>query len=812
LLKITKEFTIYDSLEQNNKCFVNNFLLKILLKKLSLHTMRELADLNEVQFNAVTTMHGPVMIIAGPGSGKTRVLTFRIAYLIQNNVDAFRIMALTFTNKASAEMRERIGHIVGNEARNLYMGTFHSVFARILRGEAHRLGYPSNFTIYDPDDCKSLLKSIIKEEGLNDKLYKASNVYYRISSAKNALIDAKKYSENIDLVSDDESSGRPRIKELFAKYQDRCFKAGAMDFDDLLLKMHELLTRFPDVLHKLQNRFQYFMIDEFQDTNDAQYQIVKLLSAKDENICVVGDDAQSIYAFRGATIENILNFERDYPDLKTFRLEQNYRSTEHIVSAANQIIKQNKAQLAKEIWTENKGGEKIKVFKTASDTDEARIVADAIFDQKMRNHLTHSEFAILYRTNAQSRSFEEALRKLNIPYKIYGGLSFYQRKEVKDFISYLRVVVNPNDEEAIKRIINYPVRGIGNTSIDRLIVAANEHNLPLWHVVEKPEVIADMSARAKQSIRDFSMMIKSFRAQLTSKNAYEIAEYIGKQTGIIQELYKDKTVEGISRFENIQELLNGIKEYTVGEQPEYEEDEVRPENDLAAYLQQISLLTDMDDKNDDNREKVKLMTIHAAKGLEFTSVFVVGLEENLFPSIMSMNTREDLEEERRLFYVAVTRSKRFLTLSYALTRYKFGQLNYGEQSRFIDEIPDENKIFYGQKEKARPEQKSFFGDDENTKWYLSKANQKKQEVVIPTPTFEQPKHLTKINTAAKSATVLSSDLKTLQAGMTVIHEKFNQGKVLNVEGGGENRIATIYFETVGNKKIMLKFAKLQIVE
>lgn len=774
--------------------------------------MRELAELNESQFNAVTTITGPVMIIAGPGSGKTRVLTYRIAYLIKNNIDPFRIMALTFTNKAAAEMRERISHIVGNEARNLYMGTFHSVFARILRGEAPRLGYPNNFTIYDPDDCKSLLKTIIKEEGLNDKLYKASNVYYRISSAKNALIDAKKYAENIDLVSDDESSGRPKIKEIFAKYQDRCFKAGAMDFDDLLLKMYELLTKFPDVLDKYQNRFTHILIDEFQDTNNAQYEIVKLFAGRNENICVVGDDAQSIYAFRGATIENILNFERDYPDLKIFKLEQNYRSTEHIVNAANQIIKNNKAQLAKEIWTENNGGEKIKVFKTASDTDEARIVADAIFDQKMRNHLTHSEFAILYRTNAQSRSFEEALRKLNIPYKIYGGLSFYQRKEVKDFISYLRVVVNPNDEEALKRIINYPVRGIGNTSIDRLIVAASEHNLPLWHVVEKPEVIADMSSRAKQSIRDFSIMIKSFRAQLASKNAYEIAEYIGKQTGIIQELYKDKTVEGISRFENIQELLNGIKEYTVGEQPEYEEDEVKPENDLAAYLQQISLLTDMDDKKDDNREKVKLMTIHAAKGLEFTSVFIVGLEENLFPSIMSMNTREDLEEERRLFYVAITRSKRFLTLSYAVTRYKFGQLNYGEQSRFIDEISDENKIFYGQKEKARPEQKSFFGDDENTKWYLSKANQKKQEVVIPKPTFEQPKNLTKINTAAKSATVLSLDLKTLQAGMTVIHEKFNQGKVLNVEGGGENRIATIYFETVGNKKIMLKFAKLQIVE
>ncbi len=771
--------------------------------------MRELSELNESQFNAVTTIHGPVMIIAGPGSGKTRVLTFRIAYLIKNDIDPFRIMALTFTNKAAAEMRERIAHIVGSEAKNLYMGTFHSVFARILRAEAHRLGYPNNFTIYDPDDAKSLLKSIIKEEGLNDKLYKPATVYYRISGAKNALIDAGKYASNIDLVSDDESSGRPKIAELYAKYQDRCFKAGAMDFDDLLLKTYELLTKFPDVLYKYQKRFTHVLIDEFQDTNNAQYEIVKLFAAQHENVCVVGDDAQSIYAFRGATIENILNFERDYPDLKVFKLEQNYRSTEHIVSAANAIIKHNKAQLPKKIWTDQKGGEKIKVFKTASDTDEARIVADSIFDQKMRHHLLHAEFAILYRTNAQSRSFEEALRRLNIPYKIYGGLSFYQRKEVKDFIAYLRVTVNPNDEEALKRIINYPVRGIGNTSIDRLIVTANEHDLPLWHVVEKPEIIQDMQGRAKQAIRDFSIMIKSFRAMLPNKNAYEIAEYIGKQTGIVQELFKDKTAEGISRYENIQELLNGIKEYTVEEKPEYEEDEVRPENDLAAYLQQISLLTDMDDDKDINKDRVKLMTIHAAKGLEFTSVFIVGLEENLFPSVMSMNTREDLEEERRLFYVAVTRSKRFLTLSYALTRYKFGQLNYCDPSRFIDEIAEENKLFFGQKEKPKTEQKPLFDNDSNSKWYLSKQYQKKEE---PAPKYEPPKHLTKIKTAAGHTASITTDLQQLQAGMHVVHEKFNAGKVVSVEGNGENKIATIFFEGVGNKKIMLKFAKLQIVE
>lgn len=774
--------------------------------------MRELAELNEEQFNAVTTINGPVMIIAGPGSGKTRVLTYRIAYLMKNDVDAFRIMALTFTNKAAAEMRERIAHIVGSEAKNLYMGTFHSVFARILRVEAHRLGYPNNFTIYDPDDCKSLLKTIVKEEGLNDKIYKPATVFYKISNAKNALIDAYAYKENPDFIADDESAGKPKIAELFQKYQDRCFKAGAMDFDDLILKMYELLAKFPDVLYKYQKRFSHMLIDEFQDTNYAQYKIVKLLAAQHENVCVVGDDAQSIYAFRGATIENILNFQKDYPDLKIFKLEQNYRSTEPIVQAANDIIKFNKGQLPKKIWTENKGGEKIKVFKTASDTDEARMVADSIFDQKMRHHLTHSEFAILYRTNAQSRSFEEALRKLNIPYKIYGGLSFYQRKEVKDFISYLRVVVNPNDEEALKRIINYPARGIGNTTIDRLIVAANEHNLTLWHAVEHPEIIEDTQMRAKTAVKNFSVMMKSFRAMLNSKNAYELAEYIGKHTGLIEDLYKDKTAEGISRFENIQELLNGIKEYTVAEPVEYAEDEVKSENDLAAYLQQISLLTDVEDK-DTTTERVKLMTIHAAKGLEFSSVFIVGLEENLFPSMMALNSREDLEEERRLFYVAVTRAKRFLTLSYALTRYKFGQLNYCDESRFIEEIDDAHKQFFGQKEKPRPEQKSFFGDDENSKWYLSKQYQKKQEPAPPKPQhFEKPQHLTKINTAAKTTASISQDLKELQAGMQVIHEKFNQGKVLSIEGAGDNKIATIFFEGVGNKKIMLKFSKLQIVE
>ncbi len=765
--------------------------------------MSFLSELNESQYEAVTNVQGPIMIIAGPGSGKTRVLTYRIAYLMQQGIDPFRILALTFTNKAAAEMRERIEKMVGAEARNLYMGTFHSVFARILRMEADKLGYPRNFTIYDTDDAKSLLKTIIREEGLNDKLYKPSTVYYRISNCKNSLIGFEDYKNSPELIAEDVSAGRPKMAEIYEKYAVRCFKAGAMDFDDLLFKMHELLNKFPEVLYKYQNRFTYVMIDEFQDTNFAQYQVVKKLSARHENVCVVGDDAQSIYAFRGATIENILNFEKDYPDLKVFKLEQNYRSTEYIVNAANEVIQNNKGQLQKQIWTEKKGGDKIKVYRTASDTDEARMVADTIFDQKMRNHLTNNEFAILYRTNAQSRSFEEALRRLNIAYKIYGGTSFYQRKEIKDFLAYLRLTINPNDEEALKRIINFPKRDIGQTTIDRMIVSANQNDVTLWHTTEHPEIIDDIQGRARTAIKNFSVMIKSFRAQLNSKNAYEIAEYIGKTTGLVEELYKDKSAEGISRYENIQELLNGIKEYTVEEKPAYEEDEVAPENDLAAYLQQISLLTDQDEK-EDNREKVKLMTVHAAKGLEFKSVFVVGLEENLFPSAMAIFTREELEEERRLFYVAITRAKQFLTLSYALMRYKFGQLNYGDASRFIDEIGPDNVQFFGQKQPMPARE-----PETNSKWYLNKNNTSKTE---PKPVVTTPQHLTKINKAGQNQkAVISSDLKELQPGMQVMHEKFNEGKVVAVEGVGENKIATIFFEGHGQKKIMLKFAKLQIL-
>ena len=769
-----------------------------------------LAELNEPQRLAVTQTQGPVMIIAGPGSGKTRVLTYRIAYLIKMGVDPFKILSLTFTNKAAQEMRERISQVVGSEARNLFMGTFHSVFARILRIEAEKLGYPRNFTIYDTDDAKSLLKSIIKEEGLNDKLYKPANIFYRISSAKNSLIGPAAYANNVDFISDDESAGRPKTAELYAKYANRCFLAGAMDFDDLLFKMHELLVKFPEVLYKYQHKFSHLLIDEFQDTNSAQYDIVQRLSAVHENVCVVGDDAQSIYAFRGATIQNILNFERDYPDLRVFKLEQNYRSTEFIVNAANQIIKNNSNQIAKTIWTEKNDGEKIKIFKTASESDEGRLIANLIFEQKMRNHWLNQDFAILYRTNSQSRALEEALRKLNIPYRIYGGTSFYQRKEVKDFIAYMRVISNPKDEEALKRIINYPARGISDNTVNTIIVKAQEKECSLWEICENPE-ITQLPGRALSSIYAFVMLVKSFRAELKEKDAYQMAMEIGRKTGLVEDLYKDKTVEGLGRYENIQELLNGVKDYTTQESQEYEEDEVQPESDLAAYLQQISLLTDMDNNKEGSNEKVKLMTVHAAKGLEFPSVFVVGMEENLFPSAMSMSSREDIEEERRLFYVAITRAKEKLTISYALTRYKFGQMNYQDPSRFIEEIGVDNAEYFGKTAKVEPKSETNWGN----KWDENRGNS-----IFDKPLNENKTPLTKLNvpplkkvaTVQKSHVVISTDLKDLKEGVMVLHEKFDKGTVTMMEGVGENKIATILFDDFGQKKIMLKFAKLKIIE
>jgi DNA helicase II / ATP-dependent DNA helicase PcrA len=537
-----------------------------------------LKELNDIQRKVSMASDGPVMVIAGPGSGKTRVLTYRIAYLItrpvtetQKPVDPFNILALTFTNKAAREMRERIEKLVGSEARNLWMGTFHSIFARILRVEAEKLGYPPNFTIYDTDDSKSVVKNIINELGLNDKIYKPATVYYRISSAKNSLITPKIYLQDAGMISEDTSAGRPRFGEIYSLYCKRCFMSGAMDFDDLLMKMYELLVKFPEALHKYQHKFRYILVDEYQDTNYAQYMIVKKLAAANENICVVGDDAQSIYSFRGADIANILNFEKDYPDMQVFKLEQNYRSTQHIVKAANSVITKNKLQLPKEIWTENGEGEKIKVVKTLSDNDEGKWVADAVFETKMRHRQHNSDFAILYRTNAQSRSFEEGLRKAGIPYKVYGGISFYQRKEIKDLIAYLKLIVNHNDEEALRRIINYPARGIGKSTLDKAALIANDNNISLWNVLEQIRQF-DFTSRAVAPVTDFVIMIKSFATMLDKKNAYDLAAFVAKQTGLLAELYNDKSVEGVSRYENIQELLNGIKEFS-------EEDEVNENSD-----------------------------------------------------------------------------------------------------------------------------------------------------------------------------------------------------------------------------------------
>ncbi|MDB5282134.1 MAG: ATP-dependent helicase, partial [Bacteroidota bacterium] len=604
--------------------------------------MSYLDELNEAQRAAVENVDGPTLIIAGPGSGKTRVLTFRIAHLLKLGVDSFGILALTFTNKAAEAMRQRIEKIAGTNARSLYMGTFHSVFARILRVEAPKIGYPANFTIYDTEDSKSLLKTIIREQGLDDKIYKPNQVLYRISGAKNSLITPEMYAADPENILEDRNAKRPETAKLYRLYTERCFKSGAMDFDDLLLNIHIILEKLPEVLYKYQHKFRYVLIDEFQDTNYLQYSIVKKIADVFQNITVVGDDAQSIYAFRGATIDNILNFEKDFPELKVYKLEQNYRSTQNIVKAANELIHRNKHQLKKEIWTQNDKGEDIKVVRTPSDNEEGRWVADSIMELKMREHHKNSEFAILYRTNAQSRAFEEALRRHNIAYKIYGGMSFYQRKEIKDLLAYLKLTVNHFDEEAMKRVINYPARGIGQSTIDKISIIAGNEGKSTWEVLENITSY-DFTPRSKTAISEFVYMIKSFAAQADTKTAYDLASSVGKTTRLIAELYNDKTVEGVSRFENVQELLNSIKEFV--EEDELQDDEViTRDKTLGTFMQNVTLLTG-DEKSTENMDSVKLMTVHAAKGLEFPVVYVVGLEENLFPGAQSLYSLEDLEEE-----------------------------------------------------------------------------------------------------------------------------------------------------------------------
>ena len=759
--------------------------------------MSYLDELNPSQQEAVQHADGPSMIIAGPGSGKTRVLTYRIAYLMGQGIDPFNILALTFTNKAAAEMRERIGKIVGGEARNIWMGTFHSVFARVLRIEADKLGYSSNFTIYDTQDSRNLLKSIIHEQNLNDKIYKPNHVHYRISAAKNALISPAQYAVDASLTSADEASGIPKVAQLYAIYNKRLFQSSAMDFDDLLFNMNALLSKFPDVLYKYQQKFRYILIDEYQDTNYAQYLITKQLADMFQNISVVGDDAQSIYSFRGANIQNILNFEKDYPELRIFKLEQNYRSTRHIVETANKIIGNNKIQLTKKIWTENGEGERIKVIRAMSDNDEGRIVADSIHEMRMRYHYKNNEFAILYRTNAQSRSYEEALRRLNIPYRIYGGLSFYQRKEIKDLLAYLKLTVNHHDEEALRRVINYPLRGIGKTSLEKATVIANDNSISLWQVFETTEQFHFGAATDK--IREFIIMLRSFAAMLHTRNAYDLALHIARSTGILKELYNDQTPEGVSRYENIQELLNSIKEWT--EQDELTSEQPEQDKSLGSYLQQVVLLTDQDeDKN--ASDTVKLMTIHAAKGLEFECLYVGGLEENLFPSALALNTREELEEERRLFYVAVTRAKSKLTLTYAKSRYRFGSLTYCEPSRFIDELPKENVEHAGSK----------WEEQSNDFYFERKQNNRFPKEKTATQNITSQKLTFTKSDYTPSGNFKPDNPALLQTGMEVEHQKFGIGKVVSLEGKEDNRVATIFFPGIGQKRIMLKFAKVMILK
>ncbi|MBC7589097.1 MAG: UvrD-helicase domain-containing protein, partial [Chitinophagaceae bacterium] len=740
--------------------------------------------------------------------------------LMANGVDSFNILALTFTNKAAAEMKERIEKILGNsEASNLYIGTFHSVFARILRAEAHKIGYPNNFTIYDTDDSRSVLKAVINELNLDDKHYKPSVVHNRISGAKNGLVGPAEYAQDYYIQQEDMRANRPAIAQVYAAYAARCFKNGAMDFDDLLFKMYELLKNNNDTLHKYQHKFKYVLIDEYQDTNAVQYQITKLLSAVHENICVVGDDAQSIYSFRGATIENILQFQKDYDDVKVVKLEQNYRSTKNIISIANEVIGNNKGQIPKNLWTNNDEGEKIKLVRTMTDNEEGKFTADTIQEQKLRNHYYNNEFAILYRTNAQSRAYEESLRRQGIAYRIYGGVSFYQRKEIKDLLCYLKVIVNPRDEEAVKRIINYPARGIGKTTIEKLVIIANEQNISMYDVVLHAGQHG-FKAGTLEALQNFTTMIRYFQSMLEKNNAYDVAVNVGKSTNIVKELFNDKTSEGLARYENIQELLNSIKEWV--ESPSNEDGEVGNKS-LGAYLQQITLLTDADDDKQ-NSDVVKLMTIHAAKGLEFSCVFVAGVEETLFPNAMAINTREELEEERRLFYVAVTRAKQRLWLTYANSRYRFGQLVQNEPSRFLAELPDEylDKSYAGGGAKnqglnnmgsafQRMNRGAGFGD------YNDIEQAEKRYGAAPTKKETKPSYIVaptiqKVVQHIPTSDFVASDTTSLQEGQKVEHQKFGFGIVTKMEGSSHNPVATINFENNGEKKIMLNYAKLRIVE
>ncbi len=766
--------------------------------------MEMLEGLNDAQKAAAGHIEGPMMVVAGAGSGKTRVLTHRIAHLIDQGVDPFSILALTFTNKAAREMKGRIGQIVGEaDARNIWMGTFHSVFARILRIESERINYPSNFTIYDTQDSRSVIKDVIKSLGLDDKLYKPNSIHGRISGAKNNLIGPQDYAANPDIMGEDQQAGRPRIAEIYAGYNLRLQRSGAMDFDDLLFKTNVLLRDFPDLLHKYQQKFAFILVDEYQDTNFAQYLIIRQLGAARENVCVVGDDAQSIYSFRGANIQNILNFQRDYPDCVVYKLEQNYRSTKTIVEAANTVIAKNQDQIRKEVWTGNADGDKIDVHRALSDNDEGSHVADGILTTRSREQARHQDFAILYRTNAQSRAFEEQLRKRNLPYRIYGGLSFYQRKEIKDLIAYFRLTANPADDESFKRVVNYPARGIGKTTMDRLTVAAANHECALWDVLQDPlKKPEDLKGAAWGKLQDFATMISGFATRLETASAFDLGHHIAQHTALLRELHKDKTPEGVARYENVEELLAGMKEFS---------DTVDPANPdalrtMGDFLVDVALLTDAD-QDDGDDDKVSLMTIHAAKGLEFPYIYVVGLEENLFPSQMALNTREELEEERRLFYVALTRAEKRATLSYALTRYRWGQLIQNEPSRFIEEI-DEQYLNLPTVSARRPEPFDF--NTARTSFYKPMPSGSG-----PRTTTQPKPGMKKVSASAPGAAaesgVAPASSGGIAPGVEVKHARFGKGKVLKLEGEEPNVKATVFFPSAGQKQLLLKFAKLEVL-
>ena len=754
-----------------------------------------LKDLNKEQYDAVVQARGPVMVIAGAGSGKTRVLTYRIAYLLANNIDPFNILSLTFTNKAAREMKERVMKLVGdNQGRNVWMGTFHSIFARILRIDGNKLGYPSNFTIYDSDDSKRLIRQIIKEKDLDNKVYSPSYVASRISMAKSNLLNAQDYASNPEILSADESARKPLIKDIYQSYENKLKRADAMDFDDLLFNTYILFRDYPEILYKYQQKFQYILVDEYQDTNHAQYLILNKLAALNENLCVVGDDAQSIYAFRGANIANILNFKHDYPDYKLFKLEQNYRSTKTIVSAANKVITFNKDQIKKTVWTDNEEGHQIGFIRATSDSEEGNLVANAIFETKMNNQLPNDDFAVLYRTNSQSRSIEEALRKLNIPYRIYSGLSFYSRKEIKDLLAYIRLTINHNDEDALHRSINNPPRGIGKTTMEKLTIAADAYKTNLWEVINRPiKYNVKLNSGILSKLDTYTTMIKSFAVEVKKKDAFEVAQLIAKSSGILRLYREEDTPEGLSRVENIEELLNAIKEF-VEKGAEQNEGDLEFQGTLDEFMQDVALLTDAD-KTDDDHNKVALMSIHAAKGLEFPYVFIVGLEENLFPSIQSISTRSELEEERRLFYVALTRAKKKVTLSYAESRYRWGQFTITEPSRFLEEI-DETLI--DKPKRAGLHQKPGVPGTGS----FSAGNNFKAT--------KREYHKTNSNQSG-SSNFESSDPAALQSGMEVDHPKFGRGKVLSVEGIGPNKKATVFFNVIGKKSLLLRFAKLKII-